>query len=121
MAWWTASGHGKATGPAVACTDCHDISLPSSPATHLDGTYNSVWENGTVSSRNTNTAHLRAEYFSPYTGVAPAGNAWDVQVTFDNRCFNQCHSAVRSRTCATRRDTLGTAQQPLVGAASART
>jgi hypothetical protein len=86
---WTTSGHGKATSPTVDCTDCHDISLPGNPATHQDGVYNSIWENGTVTTRNRNTAHLRAEFFTPVTSVG--GGAWDVQVTFDNRCYNQCH------------------------------
>lgn len=88
MANWATSGHGK-TGIVAECGDCHDIGLPSSPVTHLDGTVNSVWENGTVSTRNTNTAHLRGEYFTPVTSVGTG--AWDVQVTFDNRCWTQCH------------------------------
>jgi len=89
MAVWTTSGHGKATSPTVECTACHDVSLPSGPTTHLDGVYNSIWENGASTTRNTNTAHLRPEFFTPVTSVG--AGAWNIQVTFDNRCYNQCH------------------------------
>jgi hypothetical protein len=85
---------GSLLTPNAACTACHDVSLPASPATHLDGTYNSVWENGPInaaSTRNSNTAHLGAQFFTPVTSVG--SGAWDVQVTFDNNCYNQCHKA----------------------------
>jgi hypothetical protein len=52
----------------------------------------SVFNNAT---RNANTAHLKAEYFSrtpPPANPVGAGT-WSVQVTFDNYCAYQCHTA----------------------------
>ena len=94
-------GHGDAQGTAaVACIGCHDLSQPAANL-HLNGSYESLWNNST---RNANTSHLQAAYFTPYTGVGGSGNAWDVQVTFDNYCANQCHPAGgRDGRCATSR------------------
>ncbi len=72
----------------IYCTDCHNIDNPS--GTHLDSTYNSIWNNTT---RNANTAHLKTEFFSRTSPPAlPWGSGgWDVQVTFDNYCAYKCH------------------------------
>jgi hypothetical protein len=85
-------GHGDPQGRDAAtlrpaCTDCHDLSQPA-PGTHLNGVHDSVWDNAT---RNGNTAHLKAEFFTKYPANAPG--TWSVQVAFDNYCLLQCHVA----------------------------
>jgi hypothetical protein len=84
-------GHGDPEGrdAAVAkpeCTDCHDISQPAGNL-HQNGTYESLWNNST---RNTNTAHLKAEFFTLYP--ANGAGTWSVQVAFDNYCYQKCHA-----------------------------
>ena len=59
MALWTSSGHGRTSLQTVTCTDCHNIDLPGGPSTHLDGVYNSVWENGTVVTQHEHRAPAR--------------------------------------------------------------
>jgi hypothetical protein len=92
MAHWSGSlggqdgGHGDPGGAAaLACNDCHDIGLPADQ--HATGTYNSIWAND--STRNTNTAHLKAGYFTEF----PANSAgdWSIQVAMDNYCTWKCH------------------------------
>ena len=96
-------GHGDPEGAAaVACIGCHDTAQPAVNV-HLNGAYESLWNNTT---RNANTAHLKAAYFTPYTGVGASGNAWDVQVTFDNYCANQCHPAAGVPVMRHEQDTL---------------
>ena len=96
MTYWSGSaggqdgGHGDPGGaPALACTDCHDLSQPTSPASaqHGTGVYNSLWAND--STRSTNTSHLKADFFTKY----PANGAgdWSVQVAFDRYCNWECH------------------------------
>jgi hypothetical protein len=112
MTYWATSGHGKFSGAdAVGCTACHNVNLPD-PNTHNTGTVNSVWENGTVVTRNSNTAHLNAEYFTPVVGVPVSSGAWDVQVTFDNNCWKQCHENAGATDFRHERDTEG---PPLAG------
>ena len=96
MTYWSGSirrqqdgGHGDADmAAALACVDCHDISLPAAPnsAKHGTGTYNSILDNAT---RSTNTSHLKAEFFTEF----PANSAgdWSIQVAFDNYCTWKCH------------------------------
>ena len=83
-------GHGDPEGrdnllAKPECTSCHDISQPAGNL-HLNGTYESIWNN---TSRNANTAHLKAEFFTIYP--ANAVGTWSVQVAFDNYCYQKCH------------------------------
>ena len=83
-------GHGDPEGrdnllAKPECTSCHDISQPAGNL-HLNGTYESIWNN---TSRNANTAHLKAEFFTLYP--ANAVGTWSVQVAFDNYCYQKCH------------------------------
>ena len=77
MTYWSGStfgqdgGHGDPDGaPALACVDCHDLSQPTAPdsARHGTGTYNSIWANN--STRSSNTAHLKAAYFTEFPANA---------------------------------------------------
>ena len=101
MTYWAGSaagqdgGHGDRGGfAAVACTACHDINLPSGPtsARHGTGVYNSIWDND--STRSTNTAHLKVEFFTKYPAVG-AGD-WSIQVAMDNYCTYECHDLNRN-------------------------
>jgi predicted CxxxxCH...CXXCH cytochrome family protein len=88
-------GHGDPQGrdgvnPVPECADCHDIQIPA--GTHGDGIVQSVFNNAT---RNANTAHLKAAFFTrsaPPTIPVGAGT-WSTQVYFDNYCAYQCHTA----------------------------
>jgi hypothetical protein len=101
MTYWSGStacqdgGHGDHGGaPALACVDCHDLSQPTSPesAQHFTGTYNSIWANN--STRSTNTAHLRAGFFTEFPANGPGD--WSIQVAFDNYCDWKCHDVNRN-------------------------
>jgi hypothetical protein len=90
-------GHGDADGQAaVACVACHDLSQPPPGDLHGNGTYESIWANGALSTpRNANTAHLKAEWFvrsAPPTIRTSAGD-WEIQVNFDFYCTEKCHTS----------------------------
>ncbi len=73
--------------PNAACTDCHDISQPSTgDGRHQNGILNSVdWK----LNPSENTAHLRTDGAYPF--IVSGENAWDVQVGFDLACYQRCH------------------------------
>jgi len=97
MTFWAGSvagvqdgGHGDPGGAAaLACTDCHDLAQPASPAAaqHGNGIYNSIWAND--GTRSSNTAHLRAGFFTEFPANGPGD--WGIQVAFDNYCAWKCH------------------------------
>jgi hypothetical protein len=87
-------GHGDpegrdATVPKPVCTDCHDLSQPPGDL-HGNGVHESIWDNTT---RNENTAHLKAAFFTRFTPLQPG--PWSIQVSFDKYCLYQCHVAAR--------------------------
>ena len=107
-------GHGDPEGrdnllAKPECTSCHDISQPAGNL-HMNGTYESIWNNTT---RNANTAHLKAEFFTPYP--ANAAGTWSVQVAFDNYCYQKCHVGLSVPEMTHENDTLASRRQPQLG------
>jgi hypothetical protein len=100
MTYWSGSdgskqdgGHGDPQGADLGtppgCNDCHDTSLPAN--LHLDGILQSPFSTG----RNTNTSHLKADYFNTGRGTPPGpvvNGTWGIQVAFDNYCAFKCHT-----------------------------
>ncbi len=92
--YWKTSGHGRATSPAVGCTNCHDVGSPS-PSTHTttgSGTFNTYRWNGDPNDNTTaNTPHLQSFYMT-------TGTASQRQIAFDAGCYNgpggavECHA-----------------------------
>jgi len=73
------------------CTDCHDISQPSTgDGRHLNGILNSVELKQNPSE---NTAHLISAFMA-----GTSSPEWDVQVKFDDVCYSQtgCHTPFMS-------------------------
>jgi hypothetical protein len=80
-----------------ACASCHDTDQP--PDTHFDGVYNSLGTELPMPSNpstprpkaspNTNTAHLKPEYFTKY--VLGSGNDASWQRAVDSYCYLECH------------------------------
>ena len=97
--FYNVNGHGAKTfdpdggGPlmtrAVACSDCHELANPN-PSTHLTGvfeTYAYPGKPGGIGAPNTNTSHLKTDYF----GTVSTPKDW--QVNFDDNCYKNvfCH------------------------------
>jgi len=77
--------------PALACTDCHDVSLPASGGgRHMNGILNSVV---LKLSPSENTAHLRLDGPNPF--IVSGTEDWDVQVAFDDACYLRCHQGAQ--------------------------
>ncbi len=98
---------GKENGNAAAvpqCETCHDTDQPQ-PNTHFDGTYNSLGMEFPMASNpstprpkaspNTNTAHLKTDFFTKY--LVGAGNDSSWQRAVDAYCYRECHQALAIR------------------------
>jgi predicted CxxxxCH...CXXCH cytochrome family protein len=73
--------------PNAACTDCHALQ-----SHHFDGVLDG--QSGTAQTKKANTYHLKTDGTYPFI-PASAPSGYEVQLAFDNACFNRCHMAAK--------------------------